>query len=51
MIDRRKGALTASPLGASDPSNSDNLNGDGGVCVMCLQYTIIIFNQADNDNN
>ena len=43
----------ASWLDASDPSNSDNLNGDGGgwlcacvtvcVCViMCLQYTIII---------
>ena len=21
------------------------------TCVMCLQYTIIIFTQADNDNN
>ena len=44
---RRKGALTPSRLGATDPSNSDNLNGDGGVCacacVMCLQYTIILF--------
>ena len=52
---RRKGALTLSWLGATDPSNNDNLNGDGGVracmsahacvcaCVMCLQYTIIIF--------
>ena len=44
-------------MGASDPSNSDNLNGDSGVgvcvrvctvcvccvcvCVMCLQHTII----------
>ena len=54
---RRNGALTLSWLGATDPSNNDNLNGDGdgGVCacisahacvcacVMCLQYTIIIF--------
>ena len=29
----RKWALTASRLHASDPSNSDNTNGDGGVCV------------------
>ena len=49
--------------GRTDPSNSD---GGGGcvrvresvcvctcvrACVMCLQYTIIIFDQADNDNN
>ena len=76
---RRKEALSPSRLGATDPSNSDNLNGDGGVCVyvrscarvcvcvracmracvrasvreyvracvraclVCLQYTIIIF--------
>ena len=51
---RRKVALTLSRLGATDVSN---LNGDNGVyvrarvyarvyaraCVMCLQYTIIIF--------
>ena len=30
---RRKGALTPSPLSATDPSNSDNLKGDGGVRV------------------
>ena len=63
----------------TDPSNSDNLDGDGGgwacacararecvrvcfyvcvcvracvrACVMCLPYTIILFTQADNDNN
>ena len=42
---RQKGALTASRLGASDLSKSDNLNGDGCVCAraMCLQYTIIVF--------
>ena len=46
-------------VGRTDPSNSDNLKGEGGelvcvcvcvcvcacvrACVMCLQYTIIIF--------
>ena len=29
--------LTASRMGASDPSNSDNMNGDSGVGVcMCV---------------
>ena len=49
--------IVASGAGGHDwvPTNSDNLYGDGGVCVcvracarvcacvMCLQYTIIIF--------
>ena len=40
--------LTASRMGASGPSNSDNLNGDGGVglcmraCVhMCCMYVCV----------
>ena len=38
---RQKGALTPSRLGATDPSNSDNLNGDGGVCVCaCVRVCV-----------
>ena len=40
--------ITASRMGASDPSNSHNLNGDGGVglcmcaCVyMCCMYVCV----------
>ena len=58
-----KGGVNSVMDGRTDPSNSD---GGGGcvrvresvcvctcvrACVMCLQYTIIIFDQADNDNN
>ena len=31
--------LTASRMGASDPSNSDNLNGDGGV-GLCMRACV-----------
>ena len=53
---RRKWGVNFVMVGRDDPSNSDNLNGDGGVCVracvracvrecvrafvMCLPYTI-----------
>ena len=35
----RKGAITASRLGASFPSNSDNLIDDGGVCARACMRT------------
>ena len=38
MQNRRKGALTPSRLGATDPSN---LNGDGGVCV-CVRARVCV---------
>ena len=34
-------ALTPSRLGATDPSNNDNLNGDGGVCV-CMRARVCV---------
>ena len=59
-INRRKGRINFVMVGRTNPSDSDNLNGDGGgwvcahvfacvrvCCVMCLQY----LTQADNDNN
>ena len=56
---RRKEALTPSWLGATDPSNSDNLNGDGGgrgfacarVCVYvcaCVRACVHACVRADN---
>ena len=47
---RRKVALTASQLGASDPSNSDNLNGDGGVCAFARACVCDVFAIYDNNN-
>ena len=39
---RWKGVLTPSQLGAIDPSYSDNLNGDGGVCA-CVRDVFAIY--------
>ena len=40
--------LTPKRLGATDPSNSDNLNGEGGVCVrarirMCVCVCVCVY--------
>ena len=51
MIDRqrsrRKRVVTPSRLGATDPSNSDNLNGDGSarvcMCVYARAYVCDVF--------
>ena len=41
---RRKRSLTPSRSGATDPSNSDNMNGDGGVCLcVCARACARVF--------
>ena len=50
LAEPAKRGVTLSLLGATDTSNSDHLNGDGGVCVCACVHACDVFAIYDNNS-